>query len=236
MRSKRRIGVSATSGSRRSSLTGSSPPFERERFHDLDSNRSAELKCSRVSAGEFRIGPHQQALCSGPDAPKNIEPAIFAHQVCVPIAGEASRAGAERHKPTVAMVCPRYFRYANVGLVIRHPHVLGPELGRHFDWQACAKREIDHLLIDSFGMEVQLDSAATSLHAIEYPAPERIAASGNATFPMNAQSDSADCWTGTQQRGERIAAVGEMIACVESLDRVVCLRTVFPLVAMRPKP
>src|ERR1700723_2966944 len=70
-RAQRGVGVGATAARN----SRSTAPFEGERLHDLDAFRSAELEGSRVAGGENRVGPQQEALGAGPDAPENIEAA-----------------------------------------------------------------------------------------------------------------------------------------------------------------
>ena len=124
---------------------------------------------------------------------------------------------------------------ADVGLVVGHAHVLGPELRRHLDGHARGQREVDHALVDALGVQVDLDLAAAALHAIEHGAPERVAAFGDAAFAVDAEGHAADRGTGAQQRRQRIAAVRAVILGVESLDGVVRMRAVLPLVAVHPE-
>src|SRR5579872_5211142 len=110
---------------------------------------------------------------------------------------------------------------AYVGLMIRHSHVLSPELWRYFDWHAGSHSEVDHLLVDAFGMQVDLDFAATATDAVENGSPELVAAFGYAAFAVDTQIDTADRRAGAQKRCERVTAIRTVILGVQSLDGVV---------------
>src|ERR1022692_1580912 len=233
-RAQRGVGVGAAAARPRWHQARSAPPLEGEWLHDLDAARSAELEGSRVAGGENWVSPQQQALSAWPDAPEDVEAAVFAHQVGVAVAGKAAGAGAQRHEAAVAVAGLRHFLVADVGLVVRHSQVLGPELRRHFDGHARGQREVDHALVDALGVHVDLDLAAGALHAVEDGAPERVAAYGDAAFAVDAEGDAADGGAGAEESGKRVAAVRAVVLGVESLDGVVRMRAVLPLVAMHP--
>src|ERR1039457_6136511 len=158
-RAQRGVGVGAAAARPRWHQARSAPPLEGEWLHDLDAARSAELEGSRVAGGENWVSPQQQALRAGPDAPEDVEAAVFAHQVGVAVAGKAAGAGA----------------------------------------------------------------------------PERVAAFGDAAFAVDAEGDAADGGAGAEESGKRVAAVRAVVLGVESLDGVVRMRAVLPLVAVHPE-
>src|SRR5271157_5419036 len=233
-RAQRSIGVGAAQALPGGRHTRSAPALEGERLHDLDAGRPAELEGPRVTGGEDRVGPQQQALGAGPDAPEDVEAPIFAHQVGVAVAGKTAGAGAQSHQATVMVAGRRHLLVANVSLVIRHSHVLGPELRRHLDGHARGQREVNYALVDALGVQVDLDLAAGTLHAVEDASPERVAAFGDAALTVDAERDAGDGGAGAEESGKRVAAIRAVVLGVESLDGVVRLWAVLPLVAMHP--
>ena len=115
---------------------------------------------------------------------ENVEAAVFAHQVRVAVAGKAAGAGAQRHEAAVAMAGLRHHlllaqcRPGWYGI----PMLLGPELRRHLDRHARGQREVDHVLIDALGVQVDLQLASSALHTLEDSAPERVTAFLDAAF------------------------------------------------------
>src|SRR5205823_50742 len=116
---------------------------------------------------EYRVRPAQQALRARPDAPQDVEAPVIAHQVGIAVPCEAARACAERHQPGVAAACTWTLGFADVGLMIRHAQVFGPELRRYFDGHSGGEREIDHVLVDALSVHIDFDLAAGALHTVE---------------------------------------------------------------------
>src|ERR1035441_10579872 len=89
-RAQRGVGIGAAAARPRWHPTRSTPPLEGERLHDLGPARSAKLEASRAAGGENWVSPQQQALRAGPDAPADVEAAVYAQLVGLAVAGKAA--------------------------------------------------------------------------------------------------------------------------------------------------
>ena len=167
---------------------------------------------------------------------QNTVAAVFAHQIAITIAEETARAGAERHQGRVASFTVRHLQLANGGLMVGHAHVLGPVLGRDLDGLPGRQRRIDHALIHSLGMQIDFHFPPAAHNPVENRFPERVVPFGDAAFSMNAESDSADGRALLEQQRKRIAAVGSLVGRRQTHDRVVRIRAIDRLEAMRPDP
>ena len=83
--------------------------------------------------------------------------AIVAQQIGVAVAREAAGSFAERHQAAAGVALDRHLELADRRLVVRHAQVFGPVFRRDIDRQAGRERAVDHLLVDAFGMQVNLD-------------------------------------------------------------------------------
>ena len=84
-------------------------------------------------------------------------------------------------------------------------------------------------------MHVDLDLSACADDAVEYGLPEVEAPFGDAAFPVDPERDAGDVGTGLEDLVERIPAVGGVGFSGQSLDDVVCVGTVDPLVGVCPE-
>src|SRR6185369_629878 len=113
--------------------------------------------------------------------------------------------------------------------------MLGPIFWRDLDRHSRRQSRIDHGLIDAFGVQINLDAAATLADTVEDHSPEIIAAFGDAAFTMDAQGDAADGGTGLQQSRDRVPTVRAMGVAREAGDRIIWIGAVQPFVTVHPE-
>ena len=160
--------------------------------------------------------------------------AIVAQEVGVAVAGVAERSLAERHQAAADLPFDRHLEVADRSLVIRQPQMLRPVLRRDVDRHAGGERALDHRLVETLGVEVDLDPPSASLHAVEHRLPELVAALFDPALAMNPQGDGGDRGTGAQDGGKGVATVGSMRVRPETFDEVTRARAVGELVAVHP--
>src|SRR6185437_11054190 len=156
-------------------------------------------------------------------------------QVAVSIAQEAARAAAESHQRAGLFFRFGAFQLADIGLMIGHSHVLGPEFWRHAERHPGRRCNIEHLLSHAFWMHIDFDGAPASSHAVENRFPEIEATFLYAAFAVYAESNATDRRALLQKQTHRIAAIRTVRGFVQSLDRVIRIRAIDPLVAVHPK-
>ena len=173
-------------------------------------------------------------MAARPDAiNQGIGPA-FAEEISVAVAGEDSRAGAERVEAAAIGVLVRHLEFADRGLLIWQSHMLGPVLGREFDRHAGGEGRIDQLLVEALGMKIELDLAAGEGDPLKDGAPEVVAAFADAAFTMGTYRNAADVRACFEQRSKRVARVGGVVLRSEAFDRVVGVGRVGPLITVGP--
>ena len=112
--------------------------------------------------------------------------------------------------------------------------MLGPILGRDVDRHSSGQGVVDHLLIDAFGMKIDFHLAAALGHAVENGFPKIVAAFVHAAFAMSANGYAADGKAGFQNGGQCIAAIRGVIVGIQTLDGVIRLGTVVPMISVAP--
>src|SRR5262249_12771426 len=150
----------------------SAASLERQRLHDLDAVAAAERKRAGVRRRGQRIAPEEQALGAWPDAMEDAPLTILAEQIAVPVAKEAARAGAQLHQPGGIAVGARPLLLADLGLVIRHAEMFGPELRRDLHGLLRSQRRVNHPLVHALGVHVDLDPAPARRDTVEDGLPE----------------------------------------------------------------
>ena len=96
--------------------------------------------------------------------------------------------------------------------------------------------DIDHRAIESFGVHIDLDLAAAVRNGVEQCLPERITSLRNAALAMNAQRKPLNGRTGFQQQRQCVTAIRGMSFRCQPFHMMIGIRTVRPLVRMRPDP
>src|SRR5262249_13990857 len=147
---------------------------------------------------------------------------------------ETARARAELHQSGRLLSGGRNFRSANVGLMVRHAQMLGPELGR--DGHGLTRRQgiVEHRLIQAFRMQIELYFSSARGHTFEHGLPKIVAALFDAALAMSANRHHANRRATLEQQAQRVAAVSSMRLARQALNAVVGLWTVDPFIAMHP--
>ena len=146
------------------------------------------------------------ALGAGPDAVEEFDAGAWLVEVAVAVAGEVALAAGDGEGSGDAFA--GVFGGADVGLVVAETLVLGPELGAGFDGHAGLAGHVDHGLVETLGVHVDLDGAACGGDGFEEGLPEGIAAFGDAAFAVDAQGEAGDLRAGFENGGEGVAAIG----------------------------
>lgn|SRR5437879_7196017 len=171
-------------------------------------------------------------LGARPDTVENLNIRVLTVEVAIAIASEVALATGDSKRPSHAL--PWILGLTNVGLMIPQALMFGPELDAGFDRHSRLVGHVNHLLIQALGMHLNLDDASRSGDSLEQRLPKLVTALGNAALAVNAQSKSADLRACLQHGCERISAVGSMYLRRETNDVVIRVRTVRPLVRVRP--
>src|SRR5690242_13735768 len=118
--------------------------------------------------------------------------------------------------------------------MVAESHVLGPVFRRYLDGHAGLQTDADHTAVDAFGMHVDFNRPPRAHDAFEYGLPEIVAAFRNTAFAVHAERKTSNRRAGFQQQRQRVAAIWRMRFWRKSLDVVVGVRTVGPLVSVSP--
>src|SRR6185437_3527725 len=150
MRIERLIGVGATTARN----SRASTPLERKRFEEFDAVAPAKLEGPCMRRSRIRISPEQKAVAAWPDAKHDLIRAIFAEEVRIAVASEASRSAAEREKAAGFAILVRHFEVADRGLLVGKSHVLGPIFWGERHRHARLDRSINKVLVEALGVKV----------------------------------------------------------------------------------
>ncbi len=192
---------------------------------------SAEVGGVAVSRGEDVVSREEMALRAGPDAVDEFD-LMLAVEVAVAVTGEVALAAGDGEGSGDAFA--RVFGFADVGLVVAETLVLGPELASCLDGHSGLDGHVDHDLIETLGVHVDLDGAAGGGDGFEEGLPEGVAALGDAALAVDAEGEAGDLRAGFEDGGEGVAAVGGVGFGREAEDVVVGVGTVGPLVGVGP--
>src|SRR5262249_15132801 len=146
-------------------------------------------------------------------------------QIAVAVAQKSAGTIALGKEAFVVRFAWRHFQRTNRALHVTEPHVFGPEFWRDRNRQAGRERVLNHLLVDTFGVEINFDATAAARNAIKNAFPKIVASFRNAAFAMNTKRDAVDGRYSFEQRRESVAAVGRVIVRVETFYDVVRVRT-----------
>ncbi len=229
-RIQRRIGIGAAAACQ----AGAPAAFERERLEVFRSLAAAETEGTGVRSGGDRIAGQQKPVRARPHAIHHAVRPVLAQKVGVTITREAPRSGAQRRELLRVRVLARHFQLTNGRLMVGHPQVLGPILGRQPHRHARSQRVADHSIVKPFGVQVELDLTTRLRRTCEHCFPERIAALAHPTLAVGPQRHAGDRRACLQQCAERIAAIGRMVVGCQALDDVVGARAICPSIAVSP--
>src|SRR5207248_3146275 len=98
-------------------------------------------------------------MAARPDAVDQGVRAVFAEKIGVAVASEDSRSGAQRVEAAGVGILVRHLELADRGLLIWQTHMLSPVLRRKLHGHASGERRIDQLLVEPFGMKIDLHLA-----------------------------------------------------------------------------
>jgi len=128
-------------------------------------------------------------------------------------------------------------RIAQYSIEIDHIIVLAARAGSRTVWLMCAggDRHVEHGLVHTLGVHVNADGAAAGGHTIENRFPEIVAAFFDPAFAVDAEGNATNGRASLQDKANSIAAVWAVILLGDSLDRVVRIGAVDPLVAVHPQ-
>src|SRR5215831_10800338 len=113
--------------------------------------------------------------------------------------------------------------------------MFGPKFGRDIYRHARGKSQVDHLTVDALRVQVDFDAAPSLDDPVEYGSPKIVAAFGDAAFAMDPEGHATDRRATPEEDGKRFAAIGTVRLGSETLNNVVCVGAIDPLVGMGPK-
>src|SRR5689334_11095267 len=128
---------------------------------------------------------------SGPDPIYQTVWPVFSKKIGVSVAGENSRAGAQRIEVILCFL-PGHLQIPYRGLLIGKSHVLGPIFGRQAHRHSAREGGIEESLVEAFGMQIELDFAARLCRTSENRLPELVAALANPALAMRPDGYAAD--------------------------------------------
>ena len=212
--------------------------FEGERLAEFHAGGPAEVCGAAVSCGERGIAPEEMTLGAGPDAVEEFDAVALLVEVPVAVTGELAQAAGYSHDSGDAGA--RVLGGADVGLLVAEAEVLGPVLGSGFDRHAGGAGNLDHSLVETLGVHVDLDDARLTIRSsgggngLEERLPEGVATLGDSAFAVDAQCEPGDLRAVLEDGSEGIAAVGGVGLRREANDVVVGVGTVGPLIGVGP--
>src|SRR6185369_16114521 len=147
-------------------------------------------------------------LRARPDAIEQVDTVPLLIKVAVSVARKVSRPVGDVE--STCHILTWILGGANVGLLIANAKMLRPELRAGRQTHTGLMSEIDHLLVESFGVHIDLDRTTRATKRFEESLPEAVTSFRNATLAVNAKSDAFDLRTQLQQFSESVPAINGM--------------------------
>src|SRR5579872_848770 len=175
-------------------------------------------------------------LRARPEAEEQLKARAFVQEISIAISREEPRAAAQAKRRVLCQRagCSRNLERADIRLLVAETLMFSGVLRSQLDRHAGGDRNVDHSLIDAFGVHVDFDFAAASGDGLEQRLPEAIAAFGDPALAMNAHGESLNFRDLFQQDGKRVAAVAGVVFRSEPLNVMVGIGTIGPLVGVSP--